>query len=430
MADSTDQDSSLIHPIAPAEALSRLDAAVEGDGLELVFQPIVSLPEEAVVGYEALARWHQVDDLGGTLAVLARAAATGRQPQLDRLCIHTAIESALTAGLAPDTMLFLNSEAITPHVSRADDEVLTRGAERLQLVFEITERSLLTDPPALLRKVAALHADGFAVAFDDVGANLDSLALLDVICPDVIKLDLALVQSLPRYQQARTWAAVLDHHERAGATMLAEGIETAEHLDRAMALGANLGQGFRFGRPAPLTTNRPHAVRSAPRIRTQQQWLDIGSPFDAIAGSVPTHTERKDTVLALSRYLEQQALDATDPPMVLSALQRAEFFTTATKDQYHRLAGRCPLVAVFGHGLPADLGSGVRGFSFNVEDLLSSEWIVLTLGATTVAAVIAREHADNARYARQDGDRLFEVAITNDRALVTGVARNLLKRML
>ena len=135
-------------------------------------------------------------------------------------------------------------------------------------------------------------------------------------------------------------------------------------------------------------------------------------------------------VLALSRYLEQQALDATDPPIVLTALQRAEFFTTATKDQYHRLAGRCPLVAVFGHGLPADLGSGVRGFSFDVEDPLSSEWIVLALGATTVAAVIAREHADNARYARQDGDRLFEVAITNDRALVTGVARNLLKRML
>jgi EAL domain-containing protein (putative c-di-GMP-specific phosphodiesterase class I) len=411
------------------QALSRLDAAVAGNGLELVFQPIVSLPEESVVGFEALARWNQLDDLGNTLAVLARAADTGRQPQLDRLCMHTAIESALTAGLAPDTMLFINSEASTPHVPRADDEVLARGAERLQLVFELTERSLLTDPPALLRKVAALHADGFAVAFDDVGANLDSLALLDVICPDVIKLDLAIVQSLPRYQQARTWAAVLDHHERAGATILAEGIETAEHLDRALTLGATLGQGFRFGRPAPLISNR-HRAGAAPRIRTQQQLLDIGSPFDAAAGSVPTRTERKDTALALSRYLEQQALDATDPPMVLTALQRAEFFTAATRDQYRRLAGRCPLVAVFGQDLSADLGSGVRGFSFDVEDPLRSEWIVLTLGATTVAAVIAREHADNARYARRDGDRLFEVVITNDRTLVTGVARNLLNRML
>ena len=233
--------------------------------------------------------------------MLARAAATDRQPQLDRLCIHTVIESALAAGLAADAMLFINCEAVTAHVSRADDEVLARGAARLQLVFELTERSLLTDPPALLRKVAALHADGFAVAFDDVGANLGSLALLDIICPDIIKLDLAVVQSLPRYQQARTWAAVLDHHERAGATILAEGIETAEHLDRALALGATLGQGFRFGRPSPLTNHRPHRARGAPRIHTRQSWLDIGSPFDAIAGRVPTRTERKDSVLALSR---------------------------------------------------------------------------------------------------------------------------------
>ena len=53
--------------------------------------------------------------------------------------------------------------------------------------------------------------------------------------------------------------------------------------------------------------------------------------------------------------------------MVLAALQRAEFFTATTRDQYQRLAGTCPLVAVFGQGLPADLGSGVRGSSFDVE---------------------------------------------------------------
>ena len=62
-----------------------MDAAVAGDGLEVVFQPVVSLPEEAVVGFEALARWDQLDDRGAALAVLARAAATDRQQQLDRL---------------------------------------------------------------------------------------------------------------------------------------------------------------------------------------------------------------------------------------------------------------------------------------------------------------------------------------------------------
>ena len=246
------------------EALSRLDAAVAGDGLEVVFQPVVSLPEEAVVGFEALARWDELDDPDATLAVLARAAATGRQPQLDRLCIHTAIESALTAGLAPDTMLFLNSEASTPHTSRADDEVLARGAERLQLVFEITERSLLTDPPALLRKVAALHADGFAVAFDDVGANLDSLALLDVICPDVIKLDLAIVQSLPRYQQARTWAAVLDHHERGRRDRTRRGHRNRRTPRPRVDVRRDVGSGVQIRAPRPTDQQSAPGRRSPP----------------------------------------------------------------------------------------------------------------------------------------------------------------------
>ena len=85
-------------------------------------------------------------------------------------------------------------------------------------------------------------------------------------------------------------------------------------------------------------------------------------------------------------------------------------------------------MAVFGQDVPADLGSGVRGFSFGVDDPLSSEWIVVTLGATTVAALIARELPDE--HACRDGDRRFEVALTTDRTLVTRVARSLLNRML
>ena len=92
--------------------------------------------------------------------------------------------------------------------------------------------------------------------------------------------------------------------------------------------------------------------------------------------------------------------------MVLAALQRAEFFTAITRDLYQRLAGSCPLVAVFGQGVPADLGYGVRGFGFDFDDPLSTEWIVVTLGATTVAALIARELAGD--HACRDGDRRFE----------------------
>lgn len=216
--------------------------------------------------------------------VFAHATSTGHAEALERKCIEAAIVGALDVGIPPGSALFINCEATTPVLSTTDSPILAQAAKRFQVVFEVTERSLRTHLPDLLRKVVTMRNEGFAVALDDLGSNVESLALLDVLAPDVIKLDLALVQSLPHYHQARTWAAVLAHHEHAGAQVLAEGIETPEHLRRAMALGATLGQGFRLGQPSPMIREATTSAQSPP-IRTQHPCLDAGSPFDTVAGN-------------------------------------------------------------------------------------------------------------------------------------------------
>lgn len=412
-----------------------LDRAVAGDGLTAVFQPIISLTDDRIVAFEAMARWAHLDGRPYE-DVLTYAALTGRAAQLERQCIEAAIIGARDGGLARGSTLFINCEATAPFLSRSDSPILADGADRFQVVFEVTERSLLSHLPDLLRKVVALREEGFAVAFDDVGTDMNALALLDVLAPDVIKLDLSLVQSRTHYEQARTWAAVLAHHERSGAHVLAEGIETAEHLQRALALGATLGQGFRFGRPGPLSHGASTGA-PCPPIRTQHPCVDFGSPFDVAASgrggtrrvSTPltVRRHRKDTVIALSRYLEQQALDATDPPMVLVALQRAEFFAGETRSALEHLAGHSPLVAVFGRDVADDLGCGIWGVRFGRDDVLHRQWIVLALGANTATALLCQEVAD--RHDTTD-DQFFDVSSSNDRTLVTGVARQLLSRML
>lgn len=80
--------------------------------------------------------------------------------------------------------------------------------------------------------------------------------------------------------------------------------------------------------------------------------------------------------------------------MVLTGLQRAKFFTGATRRIYRELAATCPLVVVFGHGIDPDMQLGVRGVALGDSDPLRAEWIVLMLGATTSAALIARERRD------------------------------------
>ena len=418
----------------PPPSREELDRAVAGHGLRPVFQPIISLDDGAIIGFEALARWTHLDGVP-IHDVFTYAALTGRTAELERHCIETAVTGAQDAGLARDSALFINCEATAPYLSRSDSPILNQGADQFQVVFEVTERRLLSHPPDLLRKVVALREEGFAIALDDVGTDMNALALLDVLAPDIIKLDLSLVQSRTHYQQARTWAAVLEHHEQAGAYVLAEGIETAEHLQRALALGASLGQGYRFGRPGPMSAD---TATGAPRppIRTQRPCVDLGSPFDMVTGRSTTRPaskdltvrrHRNDTVIALFRLLEQQALDARDPPLVLTALPRADLFTGETRARHERLAQRCPLVAVFARDIADDLGCGIQGVRFRNDDSLHDQWILLALGANTASALVCREVAEHHDSSR---DRMFDVASSNDRTVVTRVARQLLSRML
>ncbi|MET0699247.1 MAG: EAL domain-containing protein [Mycobacterium sp.] len=410
-------------------AAQKLDTAVAGVGLRNVFQPIVSLPDESIIGFEALARWPQLD-YPDPRSVLAHAAATGRVGQLDKLCIRSAIESALAAGIGRSSMVFINSEPGAPYVSRAHDDLVARGHHDLRLVFELTERDLLTDPPALMRKVAALRSDGFAIALDDVGAHPDSLALLDVVSPDVIKLDLNLAQSERPYDQARTVSAILAHRQRTGAIILAEGIETAQHSEHALALGATLGQGFKYGRPGALRAGQHPTVDWSLPPRKQPRRCAAKSPFDVVAGTTPVRTVRKNTLLELSRYIEGRARIDLVPPMVLAAVQQADRFAGETRRRYKDLAAVSPLVVVFAQDLPEELGSAIHGVCLDPTDALCAEWVVLVLGPTTATALIARDHGDSVDPKCRDSDRTFDLAVTNDRSLVTLAAGNLLDRML
>ncbi|MGB0961123.1 MAG: sensor domain-containing phosphodiesterase [Mycobacterium sp.] len=407
------------------DAADDLSAASAGRGLRSVFQPIVSLPDERIVGYEALSRWPGMN-VGTPTAVFEHASRTGTADRLDQLCIDSAIDTALRGSLGRGAVLCINCEASTSYRGPVAGEVLDRRAEELQVVFELTERGLLTHPHALLRKVAALRKHGFRIALDDIGAHPDSLALLCVICPDVIKLDMELVQAQPQYGQARTLAAVLAYQERTNAVIIAEGIENDEHLEQALALGATLGQGYKFGRPAALNS-AVSSARSSPLLK-QAAPVVAGSPFDLVSAEMPVRTARKATLMAFSRQIESQAEYGAETSIVLTALQHDKYFTGETLRSYQVLADRCPLIAVFGKNLPNDLGRGVRGVAVGPDDPLCREWTVIALGANTAAALIAREQEPRTVIGA-DCDRRFEFVMSYDRGLVTAAARNLLDRM-
>lgn len=402
-----------------------LDEASAGNGLVAAFQQLVELPSQRGIGYEALARWPTLN-YPAPVDVFAHAEKTGRLDQLDRLCIRAAVQGALRGGLTPGTLLLINCEPAAKHVDPAEDADLARAAERFQIAFELTERGLLGSPRTLLRKVAALRSLGFAIALDDIGSHPDSVALLDILAPDIVKLDVGLVQQQPNRTQARTVAAITAHHERTGAVICAEGIETDDHLEQALAYGATLGQGNRFGAPGgPMDIPQTRALP----LRTTYPLTSIyPATFDLAIARLQTRTTREQTVTELSRHIERNAAAAENAPIVLAALQSGGDSRAATRT-YSALAESSPLVAVFGESLPAELGPRVRRVEVGRNDPLSLESTIVVLGPDSAAALIARERRCRAGSSEGILDRRYDMAMTFDREHVTTAARTLLDRL-
>ena len=382
------------------------------------YQPIFDLTSGEMVGTEALARW---PGLGiSPEPAFAWGSREGRLDELDEACRNAAIDDAIAHGLPWRFALFVNLE---PSVlgPRTASRLLARTAGHVDLVVEITERALLHRPAELLAACHQLRSAGCAIALDDVGALPDSLALLPFLAPDVIKLDVALVQVWPNVGQATIYTTVAAYAERTGATVLAEGIETAAHLDQALALGATLGQGFYFQRPGPLGAMAPPGQSLS---RRQPVSAAPVSPFSLVDPSMVRIAPKK-MIEGLSKHLEYQALRLETPPVVLGAFEEALHFTPLSAARFAHLATLCPMVAAFGVGLPAEPASRVRGVSLGSDDPLRREWIVAVVGAHYTGALVAQDLGDSG----PERLRRFAFVLTHDYDTVMGAARSMMSRI-
>jgi len=410
----------------PGSVASALDAVIDEHRIRSVYLPIVDLDTGVVVAYEALARGPDGSGLETPETLFAAARAEERVPDLDRACRRAAVDGALAAALGTDMTLFVNVEPSSLLAGEGDGIVRLAELETpdLRIVVEITERALTESPGPLLATVARARRSGMAVAVDDFGAEDAALALLPFIAPDVIKLDLSLIQDRPTADAARWVSAALAEAERSGATLLAEGIETRAHLDRARALGARLGQGWYLGRPGPLAAGpRPaatwHSSATAPHP-------GAGSPYHIVTAQRPVRTSTKPMLTALSHHLEALAGDLSGPGVVMSAFQHERHLTPATARRYEHLARSCAFAAAFGEGLGGGAPvPGVRTAPLGPDDPLRGEWSVVVVGPHEAVALVAQDLGDDG----PDDERRFTYAVTHHRALVVEAAHALIARL-
>ena len=409
----------------PHAALPALDRILATGSLTAVYQPIVEIDTGRVVAYEALTRGPEGSELQRPDRMFAAAAAAGRVRELDWLCRAVAVAGALEAGLGRRAALFLNCEptAIGTPCPPEHAELWERAMAELDLVLEITERAVTQSPADLYRVVEAHRQAGRGIALDDLGADVRSLALLPLIEPHVIKLDLRLVQDRPSVDQAAIVSAVAAERERTGAAILAEGIENEEHLAVARTLGATLGQGWHWGRPGPLSVTPQRHRR---RRRVVRHTSAGRTPFEVIAAHRPVAAATKRLLLPMSHHLENRAMQIGEGAVILSAFQHAKHFTARTARRYETLVRGASLVAAFGVDLPEEPLPGVRGASIGPDDPLAGEWSVLVIGPHFAGALVAQDLGDAGG---REGDRRFTFATAYDRGLVIVAARTLIARI-
>ncbi len=402
------------------------------DGLvRSVYQPLVDIESGMTVGYEALSRGPAGSPLELPGPLFAAAAAAGRLAELEWACRVAAVRGALDGGLRPPLSLFINIEPSmlgTPIPAAAED-VMEEGRNALDIVLELTERALADRPGDVLAAVPRLRELGCSIAVDDVGADRRSLAFMPFLRPEVIKLDLSLVQAAPTPEIASIVHAVNAEAERTGALVLAEGIETDRHLQRARALGARYGQGWRFGRPAPLPPADELArAGGVPRLappRSHAAPRDA-TPYGLVAESVEPRRGPKGLLLEFSRHLETHIASSPEAAVLLSTFQEAVHFTPRTAELYRRLASDLAFVGALGVGLASEPAAGVRGASIAASEPLRGEWNVIVLDPHFAAAFVAQDVGDSGV---ADGDRRFDFCLTYDRELVVRAAETLLARV-
>jgi diguanylate cyclase (GGDEF)-like protein/PAS domain S-box-containing protein len=410
----------------PAAAGGALDRVLADGAITTLYQPIVDLASGETLGYEALARGPEGSPLHRPDRLFAAAAAAGRTVELDWACRLVAVRGALEAGLGRTSSLFINCEppAIGAPCPAGHVALWEEAQRELDIVLEITERAVTDRPAELVRVVGDARGAGHGIALDDVGADVRSLALLPLVEPDVIKLDLRLVQDRPSTDQAAIVSAVAAERERTGAQILAEGIETDEHVRIARALGATLGQGWHFDRPGPLVAPLP--VARVRRHTATAPDLPGSTPFEVVAAVRSTGEATKRLLLPMSHHLEARALRIGEGAVILSAFQDARHFTKATMRRYETLARRSSLVAAFGVGLADEPVHGVRGAQLDPDDVLAGEWSVIVLGPHFAGALVGRDLGD---VDCADDERRFAFATVYERGLVIAAARTLLSRI-
>jgi diguanylate cyclase (GGDEF)-like protein/PAS domain S-box-containing protein len=241
------------------ESLERIREALYRGEFRLFYQPKVNMRTGAVIGCEALIRWHHPER--GLLPPAAFLPMIENHPlaiELGHWVLCTALDQLLRwkrAGI--ELQLSINIDAIhlqhTGFVARLEEELRRRPAIRPgDLELEILETTALGDMVRVLEIITACQRLGVEFALDDFGTGYSSLTYLKRLPAQLLKIDRSFVRDmLDDPDDLAILEGVINLARAFRRSVIAEGVETQAHCQALLTLGCELGQGYAIARPMP-----------------------------------------------------------------------------------------------------------------------------------------------------------------------------------
>jgi EAL domain-containing protein (putative c-di-GMP-specific phosphodiesterase class I)/FixJ family two-component response regulator len=235
-----------------------LRAALEAGAIEAWVQPKVAVADGALAGVEALARWPRPGQPAVPPDVFI---AVAEQHGLIDALTETMLRQALQAcgdwergGLR--THVSVNIAVASLNRLRLPETITGLaagyGVEPQQVTIEVTESGVMADPVMALDILTRLRLRGFALSIDDFGAGYSSLKQLRRVPFTELKIDMSFVRPMLEDEEAaRIVQSSVRLAQELELTSVAEGVESARHLERLRAFGCDVAQGYFIARPFP-----------------------------------------------------------------------------------------------------------------------------------------------------------------------------------
>lgn len=241
-------DRDLTATIDRREMIERVTAMLEAELFTVVYQPIVDLVENKIIGLEALTRfWYQPIRSPNTW--FAEAAKVGFGEQMEMAAIAKAL---VALDLIPEG-IYLSLNVSPENILNGAIHRALQDAPLHRLVLEVTEHVAIPDYSQFDKCLAPLRDRGLRLAVDDAGAGYASFRHILQLNPDIIKLDIGLIHNIDTDPTRRALtAALVGFAQETGSKIVAEGVETTSELQALRQLRVCKAQGYLLGNPLPI----------------------------------------------------------------------------------------------------------------------------------------------------------------------------------